>query len=158
MNPIKPVKKILSHTTFAAAPAAAVFPLLCPVREYDWISDWECTLLRSDSGFNELHCLFETDIGPLGRETWLTIRYEPSTRVEFVRSSADWLVHYTITLAEDEQSTAITWTMVLTGLTQKGNQNITGMTREVYEGIMNRLGESMAYYLKHGECLPRATR
>lgn len=56
-----------------------VFPLLCPVREHDWIPDWECTMVHSDSGFAELGCVFLRAEG----ETWITTRYEPPVRIDY---------------------------------------------------------------------------
>ena len=64
--------------TLDAAPER-VFPLLCPVREYDWIPDWECTMVHSDSGVAELGCVFLRGEG----ETWITTRYEPPSRVDY---------------------------------------------------------------------------
>ena len=37
-----------------------VFPLLCPVREYEWIPGWECDVLHSVSGVAEEDCVFRT--------------------------------------------------------------------------------------------------
>jgi hypothetical protein len=65
----------------AAAPER-VFPLLCPVREYDWIEEWTCKVLHSESGVAELDCVFRTlfDGEPM---TWVVSRYEPPIRIEF---------------------------------------------------------------------------
>ncbi len=43
------------------APYSKVSPLLCPVREYEWIEPWQCEMLHSDSGFAEKNCVFRTD-------------------------------------------------------------------------------------------------
>lgn len=66
--------------TFAldAAPER-VFPLLCPVLEYRWIPDWQCTMVHSDSGVAELGCVFLRGEG----ETWITTRYEPPSRIDY---------------------------------------------------------------------------
>ena len=36
------------------APPDRVFPLLCPVREYDWIDGWECRMVYAETGVAEL--------------------------------------------------------------------------------------------------------
>ena len=38
-----------------------VFPLLCPVREADWIDGWNPVLVLTQSGFAEQDCVFITD-------------------------------------------------------------------------------------------------
>jgi len=44
------------------AGAKTVFPLLCPVKEDDWIDGWAdvCTIVYTDSGIAEEACVFET--------------------------------------------------------------------------------------------------
>ena len=158
MTQFQSIKKTVSWTTPVEGTPNDIFPLLCPVREYDWISDWGCTMVRSDSGFNELHCVFETSFDPIGKETWITVRYEPNARIEFVRHGDNWLVHYIIALAQTESGTNITWTMHMVGLTATGNEHVTGMTNEQFSGIMQRLGTSLQHYLTHGECLQLPTR
>lgn len=37
-----------------------VLPLLCPIREYEWIEIWECEMIHSNSGYAELDCVFKT--------------------------------------------------------------------------------------------------
>jgi hypothetical protein len=67
-----------------SAPAARVFPLLCPVREFDWIDLWSCDLIYSDSGVAEYNCIFQTDREGEGKRTWVVNRYEPNKAIEFV--------------------------------------------------------------------------
>lgn len=66
-----------------------IFPLLCPVREYDWIPTWSCDMIYSESGVAENDCVFATRLPGRGpRESWVVVRYEPPLAIEFVRSSA----------------------------------------------------------------------
>ena len=46
------------QTNYAAP--EKVFPLLCPVREADWIPGWQYELVYSESGVAELGCVFTT--------------------------------------------------------------------------------------------------
>jgi hypothetical protein len=76
------------HFTVPAAPEQ-VFPLLCPVREYEWIAPWRCDLLHSASGVAEEDCVFRTT-SPDGNTTiWVVSRYEPPARIEFTCFVAD---------------------------------------------------------------------
>jgi hypothetical protein len=45
--------KVVRRRAFIKAPVEQVFPLLCPVRECDWLEGWNCTLLHSGSGLAE---------------------------------------------------------------------------------------------------------
>ncbi len=72
-----------------AAPERA-FPLLCPVREYDWIDGWSCQLVHTESGVVENGCIFVTEQAPEGRTVWITTRHDPAARrVEFLRVTPD---------------------------------------------------------------------
>jgi hypothetical protein len=60
------------------APPDRIFPLLCPVREYDWIPTWSCDMIYSESGVAENDCVFATAFPEEGpRESWVVVRYEP---------------------------------------------------------------------------------
>lgn len=47
------LRTIRTHTIVLEAAPEGVFPLLCPVREYDWIEPWRCRMIYSQSGFAE---------------------------------------------------------------------------------------------------------
>ena len=48
-----------TQTNFA--PPETVFPLLCPVREADWVPGWQYRLIYSKSGVAEAGCVFITE-------------------------------------------------------------------------------------------------
>ena len=66
---------------------AEVFPLLCPVREVDWIDGWAeaCTLVQTASGVAEEGCVFLTADHGRPDVTWVCTRHEPDHLVEYVR-------------------------------------------------------------------------
>lgn len=47
------VRKQFSRSQHVHASPEAIFPLLCPVREYDWIPGWDCRLVYTESGLAE---------------------------------------------------------------------------------------------------------
>ena len=61
MNIRPPNRVTHTYTQRLVAPPAAVFPLLCPVREADWIDGWNPLLVLSHSGLAEPDCVFVTD-------------------------------------------------------------------------------------------------
>lgn len=73
-----PLRTVYDTRFMLDAAPERVFPLLCPVVEYDWIPDWRCTMVHTVSGVAELGCVFLR-----GGETWITTRYEPPTRIDY---------------------------------------------------------------------------
>jgi hypothetical protein len=70
------------------ADAKTVFPLLCPVREEDWIDGWSdiCTIVYTDSGIAEEACVFETDIPLEGRAVWICSKYDADrAEIEYIK-------------------------------------------------------------------------
>ena len=90
MNAFKPQRLVKETELNIQATPQEIFPLLCPVREYEWIEPWQCRVLYSQSGLAEDNCVFETDFAHNGgRETWIVSRYEIHRCIEFVRFTAD---------------------------------------------------------------------
>jgi hypothetical protein len=72
--------KRVSHeyTQLNDAPPESVFPLLCPVREVDWVPGWQYRLIYSESGLAEDGCVFSTP-NEAGPETlWMVTHYDPA--------------------------------------------------------------------------------
>jgi len=68
-------------------PPEDVFPMLCPVREYEYIPRWECDLVYLDSGLAELGGVFTTQFPGDGeqKDVWVISRHEKNQSIEFVR-------------------------------------------------------------------------
>jgi Polyketide cyclase / dehydrase and lipid transport len=93
-----------------------VFPLLCPVLEYDWIPDWRCTMLYSESGVAEKDAAFFRHEAPGVKAFWYCVAYEPPERIEYlVLQRRGTLMKLSLSLEEAEGgSTRLTWTMLFT--------------------------------------------
>jgi hypothetical protein len=152
MNRLRTIK---THTMMLEAAPEAVFPLLCPVREYDWIEPWRCRMIYSQSGFAEQDCIFQTDFPKDGpTETWVVCRYEPPHLIEFVRVSTMRAIRYTITLQPTEgEKTEAEWRQVITGLTEEGDSLVEQEPAEAYRARMEMLAERLNHYLKTGQML-----
>lgn len=131
----------------------AIWPQLCPVREYDWIEVWECELVHSVSGFNELGCVFRTDFpADCGLDTWVTNRFEENELLEFVRINEHRAIRYVIELKADGDVTDMTWTQHVTPLTDKGREIAAGKPHEFSEQ-MAMVGKMLNHYLTTGTML-----
>lgn len=132
-----------------------IFPLLCPVREYDWIQPWQCEMVYTDSGKAELDCVFKTNFPEDGPEdTWVISRYEPPEYIEFVRINPIRSIRYAIELTQqDDKNTQAIWKQVITGLNPEGDIFVTGFTDEAYCEEMSMLQKMINHFLRTGEIL-----
>ena len=79
MSTSRGVRVSHEYTQTNDAPPAQVFPLLCPVREADWVPNWKYSLIYSDSGVAEDGCVFTTP-NESGTETvWMVTHYDPAS-------------------------------------------------------------------------------
>lgn len=130
-----------------------IWPQLCPVREYDWIEMWDCAVLHSDSGYNELGCVFTTDFpAEYGEEVWLTSRFDVNERLEFVRTNSTRIIHFCIELAPNATGTRLTWTQHVTALNQRGNQYVADKP-EAFTAQMAVVKHMLEHYLETGDML-----
>ena len=122
------IERKFSH--IVPATAADVFPLLCPVREHDWIPTWSCEMIYTDSGIAELDCVFRTTIG--GSEAvWSVSRYDPAARrIEFVIHGGSHVQRLAVQVRDHGDAAAeLTWTRVYTGLSADGDRLVEELGR-----------------------------
>ncbi len=137
------------------APASEVFPLLCPVREDDWVAGWKeaRTLIWSASGVAELGAVFQTVFGDGPVETWVVTRYEPNERIAFARFGGDVVTRLDIRLREIDGRTHSTWTTSQVGTSEAGNRRVLGATERDHAVMRARLERELGHYLATGELL-----
>ena len=142
-------KRFIRHYTMCLPfSAKEIFPLLCPVREYDWIPEWHCSLVYTESGFAELGCVFQTDFADqFGIETWVVSRYEKDSCISFVRTGEHRATRYTITLTPAGQSTNLVWHQELTGLSDIGNELLSTAAPAAFSTQMQKLEQLLNKYL-----------
>ncbi|HEY1406758.1 MAG TPA: hypothetical protein VF857_09130 [Spirochaetota bacterium] len=131
-----------------------VFPLLCPIREYEWIEGWACDLIFSDSGLIEQDCIFITRFGDGTPETWHVSHYEKNRFICFIRMTDFRTVRFEITLTDnhDGSSTAI-WTQTFTALNERGNTSIESMDNDLFTAQIRLREQQLNHYLNTGTML-----
>lgn len=138
------------ETTLAAAPER-VFPLLCPVREYEWIPLWHCELLHTASGVAELGCVFRTKFpDSWGAEVWVVSRYEPCSHIAFVRTGLLRTMRYAISLWPRDNGTRILWHQEVTALCAEGTALLGKADSEAFTIQMRELNGLLQHYLTTG--------
>lgn len=143
--------------TVPAAPAK-IFPLLCPVREYDWIDGWTCKLVYSETGVAENNCVFTTDFPRGVEETWVVSRYDPDLYViQFVIVNAGtYVMKLDVSLRESGDNSAdVLWKTTFTGLTPEGNAFIENHCEETNAARMDLLFKVLDHYCTTGKMLKK---
>ena len=148
---------VQSHEITIPATADRIFPLLCPVREYEWIDGWSCDLLRSESGVAGKNCIFRTNDPLEGELTWVVSRYEPDRAIEFVIFQPELLVlKLDLALSENgDGTTCLRITHTFTGLNESGNAVVEMFPEDFTRERWGRLGDALIHYLRTGLMLKR---
>ncbi len=139
------------------ATAADVFPLICPVREAEWLDGFEYNMVYSASGVAETGCVFTTKLPGEPNTVWTITTHDPNKReVAFLRVTPDCLVTMlTVKLNDDgraECTADITYTF--TSLGPAGDSAIEG--RHSAEGFLDMVQlweRSLNHYLRTGQTL-----
>ena len=147
--------KMVAHQQVQAK-AADVFPLLCPIREYEWYPDWNLDIIYTGSGTTEEGSItrIPDSISLLNNaEVWVTTRYEPPYRSESVSVSPHQVIQFKSTLTEDEQGhTTIRWEATYTALDEEGDRRLRAFDQEGWKDIVeNRMSEGFHRVLLEGK-------
>jgi hypothetical protein len=158
MTDFKSVRVVKEYTMTLLAEPEAVFPLLCPVREYEWIEPWACEMIYSDSGVAENNAVFKTNFPPQGgEEMWIVCRYEKNRAIEFLRLAPGFKVNrLDIRLTAGAGTTTATWTNTYTGLSESGNQWILKLTDATFRAEKAAIEKMLNHYLETGTMLAMA--
>ena len=154
MKIVAPNRVVRTYVQHLVAPPGAVMPLLCPVREADWIAGWDPRLVVSASGFVEPGCVFVTAAEPVDA-VWIVTRHEPETG--FVEM---WKVTPTVTacrLTIQLRATAsgcdAEVSYAHTSLGPAGDTFVADFTDAVYRNFMQDWEARLNHYLRHGQAL-----
>jgi hypothetical protein len=154
MNIRPPNRVTHTYTQQLVAPPAAVFPLLCPVREADWIDGWNPLLVLSHSGLAEPDCVFVTDSRPYDA-VWFITRHEPERGfVEMIKVTPDVTAcKLTIQVRAAGSGSEADVTYSHTSLGPQGDVFVASFTAEFYVQFMREWEDRMNHYLAHGTAL-----
>jgi hypothetical protein len=154
MKVVSPKRVSRTYTQSLAAPPEAVFPLLCPVREAEWIADWDPLLVVSNSGVAEEDCVFITASEPADA-IWYITDYEPKKGfIAFVRFTPGLTAtRLSIQVDQAPQGAHARITFTHTSLGAKGDAFVDAFTEEAYAAFMQLWEKRMNHYLRTGTCL-----
>ena len=135
-----------------------VFPLLCPVREAEWLDGWHYTMLFSRSGLVEEGAVFTTPGEAEADTVWIVTRHDPSRRhVEFTRfTPASRVCVLRIAVAPGGGDSLVDIDYTYTATTPAGNTFLDRFTEESFLRAVTFWERSMNHWLATGARLPAA--
>jgi hypothetical protein len=144
------------YTQTNDAPPETVFPLLCPVREADWVPGWQYTMIYSKSGVAEAGCVFTTPNDDGTQTTWLVTEYDPAR----LRIGFAWVnpgqVAAQIEIYLKKNSKGATTAVIrytYTGLSTAGNQEVERYDKKLFEQKMQGWEAAINHYLRTGKAI-----
>lgn len=159
MNDFKATRVTHEYTQTNCAAPQRVFPLLCPVREAEWVPGWGYRIIYSASGVAEKGCVFATPNADGSETTWIVTEYDPAQyRIAFA-----WVnpgqVAATIEIAlaaaaEDTTHARIRYTY--TGLSAAGNEIVAGYDDAFFRTKMSGWEKAINHYLSTGKLIAGA--
>lgn len=138
------------------APPKVTFPLLCPVREAEWLSEWKYSLQYSVSGLIEEGCVFTTHVADGPDTVWYVTKHDPvNYAIEFVRvTPGKQVARIGIHLhaSDDEKTSAeidYEFTMPGDASDEQFDQELT----TTFIAYMTYWERALNYFLETGRCL-----
>jgi hypothetical protein len=147
------------YTQTNDAPPERVFPLLCPVREADWVPGWRYHLIYSESGVAEDGCVFSTpnDAGP--ETLWMVTHYDPAAFTIAYAWIEPGMIAAQIRIALSQVpggKTSAHIRYLYTGLSPAGNAVLGRYTSEWFRGKMQSWEKAINHFLTNGALIPAA--
>ncbi len=140
------------------APPERVFPLLCPVREAEWLDGWRCHMIYSESGLVEKGAVFSTRNVGEAETIWIVTQHDAKKRiVEFTRfTHKSRVCVLSIAVKPQKQgNTYVDISYTYTSTTLSGNDFIESFSEGAFLKAVSFWEDSMNYYLETGERLRR---
>ena len=139
-----------------AGRAREIFPLLCPVREYEWLPGWSCEMAYSTSGVAEPDAVFHTRETLGMRVVWTLITHEPDHRVEYLLvSGRNAVVRLSIALSDSAAgSTEVTWRMLFTATSSLGRKVLRrSFSQQGFHAMMEKREAELNHFLSVGRMI-----
>ncbi|MFO7445666.1 MAG: hypothetical protein R6W90_04830 [Ignavibacteriaceae bacterium] len=143
---LKKVRRVYTQKIFSSP--EKVFPLLCPVREADWVDGWDPEVVFTNSGVAEQGCIFITSADGIN-STWYINRYEPENYfVEMIKFTPGLLItKLEIQLKGNANYTDAEIAYTFYAVSEKGERELDKFTPDYYKNFMKEWEDQMNFYL-----------
>jgi hypothetical protein len=157
MKIVKPNRATHTYTQRLVGSPDAVFPLLCPVREADWIEGWDPPLVVSNSGIAERDCVFTTTATPIEAIWYITRHERDAGFVEMLKITPNVTAcRLTIQLRGVPGGSEADVAYSHTSLGPEGDALVASFTEDYYRKFMQDWESRVNHYLLHGSALRAA--
>lgn len=151
---------VRSYRQTIEAPPVVVFPLLCPVREVEWLDGFAFEMIYSASGLIEPGCVFKTAVPGEPGTIWVVSRHDRAARVvQFTRVTPG-LRTCVLEIAVEAHGAArshVDVTYAYTSTSDAANAFLAAWTAESFMAAMTFWERSMNYFLQTGAKLSSTT-
>jgi len=159
MKTAKFERTIRSYTQQIAARPDDVFPLICPVREAEWLEGFDPDMIYSESGLAEDGCVFRTRTPGDPETIWMIVQHDRQKGlVEFVRVTTGLVAtRLRILLAGNaDDTTSVHIKYVFTPLSEKGVAFVRkNHAEDVFCRSMDWWEKSMNHFIQTGQMLKK---
>jgi hypothetical protein len=142
------------------APPEKVFPLFCPVREYDFMRKWDSFMKYSKSGYAEKNAVFQSNYPStiFSKSTWVCTKYEPNTALSYTVFLPDTLImlieHDIKKLPDGKTKDTVVYSLF--GINWLGKIMVKRMIKnDGLQKTSNAISEEVIYYLKYNNKIPK---
>jgi hypothetical protein len=141
----EPVRVERSYTQKINARPEEVFPLLCPVRETEWVAGWEPVVVYTKSGLAEPDCIFVTS-DEEAEPIWVVTQHDPDAhKLEMIKITPGFTVgkiSISLTLNENNGTDALV-RYIYTALSREGEEFVYGYSEEFFCNFMRVWEETL---------------
>jgi hypothetical protein len=138
MKVVEPLRVTRTYVQKIQGSPEEVFPLLCPVRETEWVDGWDPLVVYSRCGLAEPDCVFLTGNEEPDSAWVITNRDSDNFTMEIIKVTP-WttIAKITISLRQNDQSgTDAVVTYTYTALSEAGKDFINNYTESYYAEFM----------------------
>ena len=147
---------VKKHTIILGASKEKIFPLLCPVRESEWLPGFSSKTIFSESGVSELDGIFLTHENKPEEAIWTIPIYQPNKFIEMIYfQSKVKIVIIKLSLTESsDNKTLLQVEYIYTSLSEKGNEQLRSITDDSFKNQINSWEICFNYLFKTGTRIP----
>ena len=152
MKVAKPNTVSRSYTQTICRPPEEVFPLLCPVREAEWVNGWDPRIVLTESGVAETGCIFVTPGLPQDA-VWIMTDVDPEALHLEILKIIPGVVLGRIDIQlrpKDDGETEADITYTYTAVSDYGDQMLLEFTPEHFRAFMETWENEINHFLTTG--------
>ncbi len=150
MKIVAPVRVARSYVQKIHARPEDVFPLLCPVREAEWVPGWDPDVVYTNSGHAERDCVFLTSDSE-SNSFWVVTQWDPERlHLEMLKVTPGATVgRIDISLFDNEENgTDARVSYTYTALSEEGERFVESYTEAFFAEFMHYWEEGLNRFLE----------